>query len=293
MSNDPEGPPEPPELPEPGRQPRSGPPPMSAMAATGWFLAATLFYLLVSSALAALHPGSEKDVVSSVGCQAIGYLSVLFVILQVHAPDTGVRDFVGMRPTDPLFYGIGVGIGVALELPANALYAAIERRWPSSVEDHIGALFHASSSPKRAAIALAIILFGPMLEEVLFRGALFRPMLKVHPPSMVVVVTATLFAMAHFSFQAWLPIGLLGAALGFLRWKSGSLVPSMLAHVTFNAIPFYGMAAHRPDTPEVDPHVPAWLHVASGAAVVVFLVFAYLVGRYSRTAQRAQRFDLE
>jgi membrane protease YdiL (CAAX protease family) len=280
---------------------------MNAMAATGWFAAATFLYLLVGSTLASLRPGSEKDLVSGVACQAIGYLTVLFLILRVHAPDAGVRDFVGMRPTDPLFYGIGVGLGVSLELPIDLLYTAIVRRWPlrsEDLEDQLSALFSTASSPKRAAFALAVILVGPMLEEVLFRGAIFRPMLKVHPPSMVLVVTAALFALAHFSAQSWLPIAVMGVALGFLRQQSGSLVPSMLAHVAFNAIPFYAMAARKPGTaaaatpvppgaPEVEAHLPGWLYLASGGAAIVFLVLAYLVGRYSRHAQRAQRFDLE
>lgn len=275
---------------DPTSGPRSGPPPLTAMAAVGWALGAMFLFFLFGLTLAAIRPSSASDVVSSVGCQAMAYLVALFLILRVHAPEAGVRDFVGMRPTHPLFYPLAIALGLSLELPANALYTVIERRFPSRVEDHIGAAFQDASSPRRAAIALAVILFGPMLEELLFRGALFRPMLKVHPPKTVIGVTAALFAMAHLTPQSWLPIALLGLALGFVRRQSGSLVPSMLIHATFNAVPFYVMAAHPGATDDGPISLP--LVAASTAAALVLLGLMHLVGQRAKSARAAQEFDL-
>lgn len=277
--------------PEPSGSPASGPPPMTAVSATGWALGATFLFYLVAGILSAMRPGSERDVVSSVGCQAIAYLVTLFLILLVHAPEAGVRDYVGMRPTHWLFYPLAIALGLSLEAPANALYSVIEHRWPSHSEDSISTSFQAASSPRKAAIALAVILFGPMLEELLFRGALFRAMLKSHPWPMVVGVTATLFALAHLSIQSWLPIAILGVCLGLLRRASGSVVPSMLVHATFNSIPFYAMAARRPDAPDTDVPIAAGIVVASVAAAVLLLGFVHLVGLRTEAARTAQEFD--
>lgn len=291
MSSD-SDPPEPYRAPRPGSSPPPPDrPPMTAVSATGWAFAATFFFLVCGVLLAALRPGSERDIVSSVGCQAIAYLLTLFLILMVHAPDAGIRDFVGMRPTHWLFYPLGVALGLALQAPANALFLAIERRFPSHSEDHITALFQAASSPRRAAIALAVILVGPMLEEILFRGALFRPLLKVHPPRLVIGVTATLFALAHLSLQSWLPIALLGLSLGFIRRESGSLVPSMLLHATFNAVPFYAMAARAPGEGDTDTPIPVPILLGSCAAALVLLALIRLVGSRSESARTAQEFD--
>jgi uncharacterized protein len=276
----------------PGSTP-SGPLPMTALAATGWALGVTFVFFVLAVALAKLRPGSEYDVVSGVACQAIAYLAGLFLILRVHAPEAGIRDFLGVRPTHILFYPLAVFLGVALEVPANALYGVVERWSGSNAEDHIAEIFQTSSSPKRALIALMVILFGPMLEEVLFRGALFRPMLKVHPASMVILVTATLFAIAHPAYQMYLPIGLVGLVLGILRRASGSLVPSVLLHATFNAIPFYAMArvARRADTPDVDGPISLWLIVVSSLAVLVLLGCVRLVGARTPEAIAAQGYD--
>jgi membrane protease YdiL (CAAX protease family) len=230
-------------------------------------------------------------VVSSVGCQAIAYILTLFLVLLVHAPDVGVRDFVGMRPTHWLFFPLAVALGLSLEAPANALYLVIDRRWPSHVEDVISASFQAASSPKKAAIALAVILFGPALEELIFRGALFRALLRSHPVSTVIGVTATLFGLAHLSFQLALPIAIVGLGLGFLRRASGSLVPTILLHATFNAIPFYAMARRPPGTPEDNTPIRLDVVLASSAAALILLGAVHLLGLRSEAARAAREFD--
>jgi membrane protease YdiL (CAAX protease family) len=240
---------------------------------------------------------ARDDLVSAVACQAIAYLGGLFLILRVHAPQAGIRDFLGMRPTHLLFYPLAILLGVALVAPADALFALVERWSGKLAEDGLTEAFHAAGAPKRAAMALVVILVGPMLEEVLFRGALFRPMLKAHPAWMVMVVTATLFALSHHAFQMYLPIALLGLVLGVIRRASGSLVPSMLVHATFNAIPFYAMAAHRAGDSGAEPPswadgpIPLWLIAASSAAVLLLLYAVRLVGARTLDAKLAQEYD--
>jgi uncharacterized protein len=258
---------------------------MTAFTATGWALGITYSFIVIAVVLAKMRPGSEHDVVSGLACQAIAYLIGLFVILRVHAPDAGIRDFLGVRPTHWLFYPLAVLLGAALFLPGTVLYGAIERLTHHEPESQMAELFDAASPPRKALTALVVILFGPTLEEVLFRGALFRPMLKVHPAPMVIGVTATLFALAHGEYQSFLPIGILGIALGMLRRASGSLAPTILLHATFNAVSFYSMAAHK----EWD--VPPWLIGASTLAAVALLACVRLVGARAHQAAIAQNWD--
>ena len=259
---------------------------MNALAATGWALGAMVFFYALAIVLVRLRPGSEYDVVSGVGCQAIAYLAVLFLILRVHAPDAGIRHYVGARPTHWAFYLLAVLLGVALEAPANALYDLAERVMSDHVKDRLPELFHDASPPRRALMSLAVILFGPMLEELLFRGALFRPMLKSHPARTVIVVTATLFAIAHPAPAMYLPIFLLGLALGFLRRASGSLGPSIMLHVTFNAIPFYVMAGNLPDAP-----LPLWLVLSSTGVALGLLAGVHVLAVRSQGAVVAREYD--
>jgi uncharacterized protein len=276
---------DPPPEPRPSSRP-PGPPPMNALAASGWALGAMILFYALAITLVRLRPGSEYDVVSGVGCQAIAYLAALFLILRTHAPESGIRHFVGARPTHGGFYLLAVLLGVALEAPANTLYDLLERLSGDTTKDRLPEIFHDAAPARRALISLAVILFGPMLEEILFRGALFRPMMKSHPPRVVIVVTATLFAIAHPSPTMYLPIFLLGLALGLLRRASGSLGPSMLLHVTFNAIPFYVMAGGMPDIP-----LPLWLVLSSTAVALALLGGVHLLGIRSAAAGVAREYD--
>jgi membrane protease YdiL (CAAX protease family) len=265
----------------------AGPRPMTPVAATGWALVALVLFLGILAILASVR-AADVDIVSQVACQAVAYLITLFFVLRVHAPNTGVRDLVGLRPTSVLFYPLAVVMGIAAQAPADRLYSAIEQRWPSHVTDTMSELFWAASFPKRAAMALAIILVGPALEEILFRGALFRPMLKNYSGWLVIGVSAVLFALAHPLRQEWLPVFLLGLVLGYVRRGSGSLVPSTLMHASFNAVAFYSMAAHRPGTPEFS--FPRWF-VAASALTVLALVGCIRLAARRLPARVAREFD--
>jgi membrane protease YdiL (CAAX protease family) len=291
--SDPPEPDEPPGSSRDGGDPPhdEGPARMSALTATGWALGITFLFFVLAVLLSKARPGAELDVVSGVACQAIAYLIGLFLILRVHAPDAGIRDFLGVRPTHWLFYPLALLLGTALQVPANALYTWVERATGDTAKDTITEIFQGASSAKRALLALVVILFGPMLEEILFRGALFRPMLKVHPAPVVIVVTATLFAIAHPSYQMYLPIALVGLVLGVVRLTSGSLLPTLLVHATFNAVPFYAMAARRPGTPEVEGSIPLWMVGVTSVAVLLLLGCVHLVGLRSADARIARQFD--
>jgi membrane protease YdiL (CAAX protease family) len=263
--------------------------PMTALWATGWAIGITYLFVFIAVVLASLRRGSEADLVSGLACQAIAYLIGLFVILRVHAPDAGIRDFIGVRSTHWAFYPLSVLIGGALVVPANELEEAIERWSGHKLEDNLTDIFHAATPFRQALMALVVILLGPMLEEILFRGALFRPLLKVHPAPVVVGLSAALFAISHPAYHVFLPlalpIGLVGLALGVVRQASGSLAPGVALHATFNAVSFYAMAARW------DPVIPRWLIAATSVATFALLALAQLLGRKSVEALLSREYD--
>lgn len=264
------------------------PQPMSIVAAMGWAFGVTFAFIVLRGITLAVRPASTYDLVAQLSCQAIAYLLGLFLILRVHAPQASIRATIGLRPTHPAFYPLALLLGVAVEIPADGLYDALVRRWPTGVEDRFAEVYRESSSPRRALIALLLIVAGPALEEIFFRGALFRPLLKAHPVEAVIGVTAMLFALAHLEWQMFLPIGLVGLALALLRQRSGSLVPSFLLHGSFNAVSFLLMALGKPDASPFSAPVVA----ASSASALVLVGCIHLLGARSAAAARARELDL-
>ena len=88
---------------------------------------------------------------------------------------------------------------------------------------------------ERARAVLLAVLVVPLLEELVFRGAL-QPML-VRSLGIIggIGVTATLFAYLHGA-GAFLPILALALLLSWLRERTGRLAPCVAVHVLHNGV---------------------------------------------------------
>lgn len=286
---------------------------MSIPGAVGWTVGVTALFLfllgLISSfrmepALdgAGFRAAPKLDVIGSFACQAAAYLLGLFGVLQVHAPRASIRQFLGVRGTHVAFYPLAVALGFALEGPIAALYTAIEARWPSGIDDaELVRVFVDASAPERVALGLIFIVLGPALEEIFFRGALARPLRWTHRAPIMIAITAALFAVAHVGWQKFLPIGIFGVVLGVLRVASGSLLPSILLHGTYNAIQCFMLlsAGAVDDAPSAAGAAlpdaaasPVWLVAVSSASALVLTALACVLGRRAEGAARAREKDL-
>ena len=86
---------------------------------------------------------------------------------------------------------------------------------------------------------LAVVIVAPIGEEVVFRGFLQKFLEKYWKDvTRAVLVTSLFFAMIHFNPFWTIQIYLLGIILGFLSWKTKSVIPSILLHVVNNGSAF-------------------------------------------------------
>lgn len=83
--------------------------------------------------------------------------------------------------------------------------------------------------------ASATVLGAPLAEELLFRGYLHGLLRGWLGPWPAIGAGALLFGLLHGLDYA-LPIAALGVFFGWLRERSGSLLPSMVAHGLHNAV---------------------------------------------------------
>lgn len=259
----------------------SGPPPpppktrpMTLAVAALWVTGTTALFLLLGSTVVSLRESASPDVFGQTVCLVAAYSLGLFAILRVYGPDMSIRQFLALRRTHAGFYGLGLLLGLAVALPANLLFELVHQLFPQlDVPTDITTLFFEASTTDRVLMGAAVLLAGPTIEEVLFRGALFGPLLRSHRPMTVAVGTAVYFALVHLDPHAMAPILLVGLLLGYVRALSGSLYPSLLLHVGFNAVPLVSMAfGQRPSPPGTaieTPIIPAVLCVATCVVLVL------------------------
>ncbi len=262
---------------------------MSPAAAFGWTFAVTFVFLALLGVMWALRGDAKGDLVTGFSCQFIAYALGLFLILRVYAPDRGIRDFLGLRPTTWVVYPLAILLGIAVTFPADAVYDLICARFPPPEPDTLSEVFRASSPARRVVMGFVLAAAGPATEEMFFRGALFRPLKRRLSPALAATLTAILFAVVHLEWQMFPPILVLGLCLGLLRAWSGSLVVSTLVHAAFNAVALANLV--RESSGASPLKVPIAVSVGGAALSIAIMLVAYAVSRKSEASVVAREAD--
>jgi sodium transport system permease protein len=132
----------------------------------------------------------------------------------------------------------------------------------------LGGEVEAWRSYPAAAVVASMALIG-MLEELFFRGYLLSGLRSAISPRAAVVVSAVLFGVFHSvsSFDRLLPSTVPGLVLGWLCWRSGSVVPGMLLHACYNGLWVY-LAYQQGGRGEELSIEPVWLAAAAGGVAL-------------------------
>jgi membrane protease YdiL (CAAX protease family) len=85
-----------------------------------------------------------------------------------------------------------------------------------------------------AGVLVAIV--APLIEELAFRGVVLAALGSRWGMWPAIALSSALFAAYHASTWLFLPMLVLGAALGWLTWTRRSLWPAIVLHVLYNAL---------------------------------------------------------
>lgn len=91
-------------------------------------------------------------------------------------------------------------------------------------------------------VVFVLSVLTPILEELFFRGYLLSALMTSSRPRTAILTSAALFGVFHLiaggglAIERLVPSTVLGAVLGWICWKSGSVVPGMLLHVAHNSL---------------------------------------------------------
>ena len=159
--------------------------------------------------------------------------------------------------------GIFVGVGaIVVSVIVNPLSAYLLDRLGYSTDSTVqqpfmrGLIGWVESNPAAAipAILVVVVIFGPAVEELVFRGAIFNGLNRLGaliPPRTAVgtpasrtnktsfilsaLTSSILFALLHLEPVLLPAIFILAIALCALFQRTGSLLPPFIAHATFNS----------------------------------------------------------
>lgn len=143
---------------------------------------------------------------------------------------------ISARPVD----AIGIAIGVVSQLALVPLvYLPLRRIWPATFDDEALTrtaedLVDRASGAMLPLLVVLVVVGAPIVEEIVYRGLLQRPLLDRFRGPAVVVFTSAVFALIHFRPVEYPGLFVAGLVFGICAWRTGRLGPAIAAHVGFN-----------------------------------------------------------
>jgi membrane protease YdiL (CAAX protease family) len=158
----------------------------------------------------------------------------VYAILQ--APPSSI----GLRLPTVAGLALGVAGGVAGSIIVSLLVRELRLQSSYNLQYEHYILSHATGLVA-AALFLVFLVFGPIVEEIVFRGIVLGGLLNVTNGVFAVVVSAAVFAGIHAAGGVAQITGafVLGLVLGWLYLRTRSIGPSSVAHSIYNAVAFY------------------------------------------------------
>lgn len=284
------------------------------------------YALCAGSSLLVLLAGAPLQLWSvPVGLAWTEFLILLPAILYVRKKGVGVVRGLAWHPVAAGVAMRSVELGVTAWGVAGALYYLVSH--PIFGDPPRSTAMLAQSWPHLLVLLLVGAFLPGICEEALFRGAIFG-ILQRKTAWKAVIISAALFAIYHLNPWNLIPAFFLGVLFGVMRTRTGSAVPSMIAHACCNATAFtvaflagevkdgslaplvfgvpsllFGFAAWefcrhtRPFVPGISPlaNVPAalprrfWLVVGLVVVIIVGLLVALRVALHKPRSKAAAK----
>lgn len=263
---------------------------------SGWHVAVLMFAAWLVSVPAGTFLQSLLPA-GSTGRELLGrmlpYLAAGIGIVGIAALRRQVRQQVA-APMPP---GVSREIGVALSLDLLGGFAWMGGYvlwWhvlegPVALEQRLAFGTHAEGLQKAFSLdgmlfgILLAVLLGPIIEEILFRGVLFRLWKEQYGWMASVVMTSTLFGLYHTNFA---PAFMSSLLLTSLYSRTASLKAVILAHAAHNLIVYYPLLgqfiARRDLVAPGDPRSWAFHVMALSICMVAIPLYVWFAGVQAR-----------
>jgi sodium transport system permease protein len=180
--------------------------------------------------------------------QALATITLFGLFPAVAAWLNRVRPGVGFRLTPPGVAAVlaAIVLGVCLWPIAYELGLALRLMGISSLSkeqlDKVSGLLSEYRTVPAPLVICVLGVLPAVFEELFFRGYLFNALLNATRPGMAIIASALLFGVFHLITGGGIAIerlpisAALGVVLGWLCWKSGSVLPGMILHAIHNSL---------------------------------------------------------
>jgi membrane protease YdiL (CAAX protease family) len=242
----------PPSAPLPTGTPQAGTPaPWGLLATAVWGVAGFCVWFAAQFAVIIGYVMSHPEVSDAAAMKAMATNGFLLALVTIVAGPAWIAvmaiaaSWRGWRVADYLALAVPRRSEFAFGLVCMAaLLIAFDLLTYATGRDVIPAFMFESYKTARASGSLvlffiAVVIIGPITEEIVFRGFLFRGLsASFLGIAGTLIVTSVAWALMHVQYDALIiaQIFLIGLLLGWLRWASGSTLLTISLHVLANFV---------------------------------------------------------
>ena len=170
------------------------------------------------------------------------FLVIIYFLREVHKSNFSAFGFVKKNTARNILYGAAgyVVIVPVILVMGIVIYAVLNVLKMKPPPQPIVQLFLAEKNVALVFISgVVAAIFGPVIEEIFFRGVMYNAVKKKIGIFWGVLITSVLFSFLHthamsYFLVGFIPITILGAMLAYLYEKTGSLIPSITMHILNN-----------------------------------------------------------
>lgn len=126
-------------------------------------------------------------------------------------------------------------LAFASQFVCNILMIAFQNLFPAVYEDYVKLADTMSLKTMAAPAMIAIVgIFGPIAEELVFRGMVFRTLRKGFPFAVAALLSGVCFGIYHMNWVQGVYASCLGVVLAFVYERTQSILGAILFHIFFN-----------------------------------------------------------
>ena len=199
---------------------------------------------------------------------------------------TSIRTSLRIRLPHWFSLPMAVALGITLHPLYLALGRWIEYTYPVSEEAKQAMLPFVQQIETVPWLSIVFLMaFIPAVcEELAFRGFIFGGLIRQGGRLRAILVTALMFGISHGFLQQSIAASCMGVLLGWIAFRTGSVLPCILLHFTNNALSVSmsrlvdsglpGIELFLTSTQDGPTYQPLWFLLSIGLAITLLLYFA-------------------
>ena len=204
---------------------------------------ASFFFVFVITELLVLLfiPNIEEIEKNSVALKmliTVGELGlVILPLTYVRSRGLSFRQVFRWKPVPPIVWGLGLILGASISIIGDELDRLIHFIIPAP--EWLGEISYALQIHNSLDFFLLVggmVIIAALVEESIIRGFLQISLEKYQDVTRAVIYASLAWTIIHGMLYWAIQIFLIGIILGFIAWRSDSIIPSAIAHAVNNSI---------------------------------------------------------